>query len=70
MVVLEGTEGGAMLGTQDLEALLTIAQNDDPVHFLSPTESSTEEGEVVEFTVMRGGQRNGERVYDDQAHSF
>ena len=38
---------------------LTIAANDDPIGFAAPTSVIVTEGLPANFTVTRGGQRNG-----------
>ena len=50
--------GGGRLDSQNIQALLTVRHNDDPIGFASQN-VPVDEGSTVSVTVTRGNQLNG-----------
>lgn len=58
-VVLRSVSGEASLALSSTMATVTVLQNDDPIRF-DRSFAQVQEGETATFTLIRGGQANGE----------
>lgn len=58
-VVLRSVSGEGRLASSSVLATVIILQNDDPIRF-DRSFSQVQEGEIATFTLIRGGQANGE----------
>lgn len=66
-VELSSVTGDGRLASSATMAVVTILQNDDPIRFDSSF-AQVREGETATFTLIRGGQANGERKVNCNSH--
>ena len=63
-VVLTIASGEGRLASSSVSSTIIILQNDDPIRF-DRSFAQVQEGETVTFTLIRGGQANGEHNAPD-----